>query len=405
MREKRGRPVDRFRPLSAAVAALAMAGCEDGAWAAANSAADAAMVVAGEARALASRVASDAEVDNGDSLADRAFDAADAARAAQAEARAWTERDSVDPALLEEAFRITDAAWGQAVTAAAEAAAVWDVALSVGDRRGYPVAVDLAALATADSAWVWSAARSAALLEANTWDRVPSVAEWSLPLEAEAVDSLARFLQPWAAADSAAAVRVFAEWAARDSVVEAAYDAAEATKDSAAVAAYEAARKRFFATEMDAADSAAERAGERARQASFDAGKEAYDAAWEARRRTRPGTAARDAAVAATERASEGLFDMVAALEAGAAAERAHGGGAFYAARWALDMARDAAEATKDSAAVAAHEEAAEALYPWSGVEPGTKVRLAAMKAREAVDAVNAAAAAWAAVSGRGMAK
>ena len=123
MREKRGRPVDRFRTLSAAVAALAMAGCEPGAWAAANSAADAAMVVAGEARALASRVASDAEVDDGDSLAERAFDSADAARAAQAETRAWRERDSVDPALLEEAFRITDAAWEQAVTTAAEAAA------------------------------------------------------------------------------------------------------------------------------------------------------------------------------------------------------------------------------------------------------------------------------------------
>ncbi|MCY4400890.1 MAG: hypothetical protein OXE96_16360 [Gemmatimonadetes bacterium] len=405
MREKRGRPVDRFRTLSAAVAALAMAGCEAAAWAAADSAVDAAMVVAGEAHALATRVASDAEVDDGDSQAERAFDAADAARAAQAEARAWTERDSVDPALLAEAFRITDAAWRQAVTAAAEAAAVWDVALSVGDRRGYAVAVDLAALVTADSAWVWRAAWSAALLEANTWDSVPSVAEWWLPLEVEAADSLARFLQPWAAADSAAAVRVFAEWAARDSLVEAAYDAAEATMDGAAVAAYDAALERFHATEKDAADSAAERAGERARQAFFDAGEAAYDAAWEARRRTRPGTAAREAAVAATESASEARWDVVAALEAGAAAERAHGGGAYYAALRARDMVRDAAEATKDSAAVAAYEEALEALDPWSGVEPGTKVRLAAMKAREAVDAVNAAAAAWAAVPRQGATK
>ncbi len=67
--------------------------------------------------------------------------------------------------------------------------------------------------------------------------------------------------------------------------------------------------------------------------------------------------------------------------------------------------AYESAQATRDSAAVAAYEEAADALYPWLAVEPGTKVRLAAMKAREAMDAVNAAAAAWAAVSGRGMAK
>ena len=405
MREKRGRPVDRFRTLSAAVAALAMAGCEDGAWAAADSAADAAMVVAGEARALASRVASDGEMDDVELLAERAFDAADAARAAQAEARAWRERDSVDPALLEEAFRITDAAWGQAVTAAAEAAALWDEALSDADRLGYPVAVDLAALATADSAWVWRAAWSAALLEANTWDSVPSVAEWWLPLEAEAVDSLARFLRPWAVADSAAAVRVFAEWAARGSVVEAAYDAAEATIDGAAVAAYDAAQQRFLATDRDAADSAADRAGQRAFDAFFDAAQADYDAAWEARRRTRYGTAAREAAEAALERARAALFPVDAALDARAWAERAHGGGAYHAALRARNMARDAAEATKDSAAVAAYEEALEALDPWSGVELGTKVRLTAMKAREAVDAVTAAAVAWTAVPRQGAAK
>ena len=68
-------------------------------------------------------------------------------------------------------------------------------------------------------------------------------------------------------------------------------------------------------------------------------------------------------------------------------------------------MARDAAEATKDSAAVAAYEEALETLDPWSGVELGTKVRLTAMKARETVDAVTAAAVAWTAVPRQGAAK
>lgn len=103
--------------------------------------------------------------------------------------------------------------------------------------------------------------------------------------------------------------------------------------------------------------------------------------------------------MAATERASSGLGDWEAAIEARAAARRAHGGGAYYAAMRGRDKARDAAEATKDSAAVAVYEEASEALDPWSVVEPGTKVRLAALKAREALDAAREAAEAWVAAS------
>ena len=238
---------------------------------------------------------------------------------------------------------MTDAAWERAVEEEAAALAVWDVALSVAAPNVGPG--DLAALAAADSAWAWSAAWSAALLEVSTWDSLPSVAERWLPLEAEAADSLARFFQPWATADSAVAAQVFAEWAGRRAGVEAAYDAAEATKDSAAVAAYDTAQDRFLATQKDAADSAADRAAERARQAVFDAAHAAYDAAWETRWRTRPGTAAREAAVAGTERASAALGDWDAAWEAGAAAERAHGGGSYYAALRARETARDAAEA------------------------------------------------------------
>lgn len=385
---------------------FAVMGCGQNAWTDADRTAVAATVAAAEAHALASRVAGEAAVEDGAALAEATREAVEAARAAQAEAREWTERGSADAALLAEALRMTDAAWERAVEAAEAAVVVWDVALSVAAANGMGSG-DIATLVAADSAWERDAAWHAAMIEANTWDSLPpSIAGG---LRAEWADSLAHLLRPWAAVDSAAAVRVFAEHAARDAAATAAYAAAEATKDSTAVAAYEAAAERFnslstfrdgvLVVQKDAADSAADRAGARARQAVLDAAQAAYGAAWEARLRTRPGTAAREAAVAVTERASAALLDWDAAWEAGAAAERAHGGGAYYAALRARDTARDAAEATKDSAAVAAYDEALEALDPWSVVEPGTKVRLAALKAREVVDVVSAAAEAWVAAS------
>ena len=393
-----GRAVGASRWLSATAGwawLFAVMGCGQNAWTDADRTAVAATVAAAEAHALASRVAGEAAVEDGAALAEATREAVEAARAAQAEAREWTERGSADAALLAEAFRMTDAAWERAVEAAEAAVVVWDVALSVAAANGMGSG-DIATLVAADSAWERDAAWHAAMIEANTWDSLPpSIAGG---LRAEWADSLAHLLRAWAAVDSAAAVRVFAERARRAAVAEAAYDAAEATKDSAAVSAYEAAQERFFAmmtydtaqglflaTQKDAADSAANRAGERARQAVLDAAREA-------RWRTRSGMAARGATVAVTEWAR-------AAREAGEAAERAHGGGAYYAALRARDTARDAAEATKDSAAVAAYDEALEALDPWSVVEPATKVQLAALKAREAVDAVSVAAEVWVAAS------
>ena len=59
------------------------------------------------------------------------------------------------------------------------------------------------------------------------------------------------------------------------------------------------------------------------------------------------------------------------ARDAGERARRAAGGGAFYAAVAARDAARDAAEATKDSAAVAAYESAVALIGPLGGCGAG----------------------------------
>ena len=229
-------------------------------------------------------------------------------------------------------------------------------------------------------------------------------------------------MQSWAAADSAAAVRVFAEWAARDSVVEAAHDAAEATKDSAAVAAAEAAWVMYKAADSalvahallstddaEVADSIEDlfqltgAAGISGGGLEFDsAGWEFFDS-WappEIPEIRIPGEVLQAADDGADPDDSfdslwRGTFrpwaDSARAVRT--LAERTILLDALFA-------AREAAEATKGSAAVAVYEGALGALYPWLGVEPGAKVRLAAMKAREALDAVNAAAVAWAAVSG-----
>ena len=382
----------------------AVIGCGHTASTDADRAALTATAAAAEAHALASNVAGEAEVEDGAALAESAWEAVEAAQVAQAEAWERADRGSADAAWIDEAVRMTDAAWERAKAAAEAASMVWDVALSVAASNDVGPG-DIATLAAADSAWERDAAWHAAMIEANTWDSPPIAGR----LRAEWADSLARLLRPWAAVDSAAAVRVFAEHAARDAAATAAYDAAEATKDSTAVAAYEAAAERFrslntfrdgvLVVQKDAADSAADRAGQRAWQAVVDAGDAAYYPAWETRWRTRPGSAAREAAVAATERAFAARSDWDAAREARDAAERAHGGGAYYAALRARDTARDTAEATKDSAAVAAYEQALEELDPWSTVEPETKVRLAALKARAALDAVSAAVEAWVAAS------
>ena len=306
-------------------------------------------------------------MEDGTALAEAAREAVEAAWASQAEAREWTERGSGDAVLLAEALRMTDAAWERAAEAAEAALVVWDVALSVAATNVGPGG--LAALAAADSAWAWEAATLAALVwDSAGWDSV-NVMGYS----AETAREFEHLYHPWV--DSAAAGQALGEWKALYAAAFAAYEAAEATRDSAAVAVYEAAQDRVLATEKDAADSAADAAWERE-----------WDRVW-------------DEWLGDLSRGTTTTDVVSYARDAGERARRAAGGGAFYAAVAARDAARDAAEATKDSAAVAAYESAVALMDPWGAVGPGTQVRLAALKAREVVDAVRSAAAAWAAAS------
>ena len=253
-----GRAVGELRWLSAAVGVAwlwAVMGCGQNAWTDADRAAVAATGAAVEAHALASRVASDAAVEDGTALAEAAREAVEAAWASQAEAREWTERGSGDAVLLAEALRMTDAAWERAAEAAEAALVVWDVALSVAATNVGPGG--LAALAAADSAWAWEAATLAALVwDSAGWDSV-NVMGYS----AETAREFEHLYHPWV--DSAAAGQALGEWKALYAAAFAAYEAAEATRDSAAVAVYEAAQDRVLATEKDAADSAADAAWER----------------------------------------------------------------------------------------------------------------------------------------------